>query len=305
MNFIRHIFKKHLVCILSIGFLIIFAVTMHVFAVDEWPYAPGATLNPGCSPTTPDCKVTIPAGGTLFSTLTAGNTTGGKNIVMTSGDKIVSSSGKNEATLSLDATADSSLLYHEGNLYSGITASFDGLQSKGVLQLLNNNGTDQIQWFWPTTPGGAGTFLKNDGSGNLSWEAAGGGASIVRETYVDLSAAQIKILNSHPVDTGISVGAGEAIEVISASMNFTANTEPYHSSFLSLVTRGSASNSDQVTFGPVLDRGTDLFVRGMLEGTAGSSQLIEGAHLLIQADADSDIGDGTARIYITYRIINL
>ena len=60
MNYIKRIFKKHLVCILSIIFLIIFAATMRVFA-NGWPYAPGATLNPGCGPTDEDCIVEIPS----------------------------------------------------------------------------------------------------------------------------------------------------------------------------------------------------------------------------------------------------
>jgi len=60
MNYIKRIFKKHLVCILSIFFLIIFAVTVRVFA-NGWPYAPGATLNPGCGPTDEDCIVEIPS----------------------------------------------------------------------------------------------------------------------------------------------------------------------------------------------------------------------------------------------------
>ena len=60
MNYIKRIFKKYLVCILSIFFLIIFAATMRVFA-NGWPYAPGATLNPGCGPTDEDCIVEIPS----------------------------------------------------------------------------------------------------------------------------------------------------------------------------------------------------------------------------------------------------
>jgi hypothetical protein len=58
MNYLKHIFKKHLISVLSLGFLIVFAVTLHIFAAPPpWPYAPGATLNPGCEPTDPTCIV--------------------------------------------------------------------------------------------------------------------------------------------------------------------------------------------------------------------------------------------------------
>ena len=60
MKLIQYVFKKYLVSILSIGFLIVFAATMRVFA-NGWPYAPGATLNPGCGPTDEDCIVEIPS----------------------------------------------------------------------------------------------------------------------------------------------------------------------------------------------------------------------------------------------------
>jgi len=56
MNFIKHILKKHFVSILSLGFLIVFATTLHSIA-----FNPGETLNPGCLPGAVGCSVTIPS----------------------------------------------------------------------------------------------------------------------------------------------------------------------------------------------------------------------------------------------------
>jgi len=75
---IRHILKNHLVSILSLGFLVVFITSFYIFAADPWPYAPGATLNPGCLPTDLDCKVNISSGsGTYIRTSPVGATVGG------------------------------------------------------------------------------------------------------------------------------------------------------------------------------------------------------------------------------------
>ncbi|MFA6524596.1 MAG: hypothetical protein WC264_03820 [Candidatus Paceibacterota bacterium] len=53
----KHISKNNLILIFSIIFLFIFSATINVFAT-AWPYAPGATLNPGCLPGVTNCVVT-------------------------------------------------------------------------------------------------------------------------------------------------------------------------------------------------------------------------------------------------------
>jgi hypothetical protein len=57
MNYLKHIFKKHLISVLSLGFLIVFAVTFHSIA-----YNPGETLNPTCAPGEAGCTVEISTG---------------------------------------------------------------------------------------------------------------------------------------------------------------------------------------------------------------------------------------------------
>ncbi|MFA6920141.1 MAG: hypothetical protein WC264_03810 [Candidatus Paceibacterota bacterium] len=165
-------------------------------------------------------------------------------------------------------------------------------------QVLTVNGKIKITQGVP----GAGKVLTSDADGLATWETPAGGASILQETFVDLSAAQIQTANSILINTGISVGAGEAIEVISASMNFTANTIPFTSQQLNLII-DTASTPQKSCVGSGLLSGVDYFT---VCGTAGDGdQFRDNVDLFIQADADSLVGDGTARIYISYRIITL
>jgi YVTN family beta-propeller protein len=124
---------------------------------------------------------------------------------------------------------------------------------------------------------------------------------IVKEKLIDLTSTQIQTANSAPVNTNISVNVGEAIEIISASMRFTANTNPFTSSVLSLITEGANTEQYKCTYGSNL---VNSFVK-CLQVESADNQFVDGAGLLIKADSDSLVGDGTVRIYITYKIITL
>jgi hypothetical protein len=118
---------------------------------------------------------------------------------------------------------------------------------------------------------------------------------------VSLNTTQIKNLNSVPIDTGISVGAGQAIEVISACVNWNGGTTPFFSfTYLSLII-------DTATYGwypPISDYSTNHFVPFVFDQSVGVDY-IENKRLMITADADSANGNGSADIYINYRIITL
>lgn len=61
-----HIFsyvKKHKTFFLSIGFLVVFVVTVSYATPPASPYNPGDTLDPGCAPGTTNCTVTVGGGG--------------------------------------------------------------------------------------------------------------------------------------------------------------------------------------------------------------------------------------------------
>jgi hypothetical protein len=127
---------------------------------------------------------------------------------------------------------------------------------------------------------------------------------LIKDVKISLNATQIQNGNTSPIDSGIPLpGTSEAIEVVSASINFTANTTPFLSSNIFLIT--DTLVDPQVTGVPILDGGSDAFVRFAISTTTVSS-MAENKKLLIQTDSDSvGTGDGEARLYITYRIITV
>ena len=333
MNFIKSIFKKHLVCILSICFLIIFTVTVRVFAV-AWPYAPGATLNPECEPTDPTCIV---KGGWLL-TGNAGTLDDGTYFIGTTNDIPFNIKVNNQKAGRIDSTlqntfygyqagdtnttgSDNTILGAFADVTLGTETNSIALGKGAIIDLPNQivfgqgqEGTLVTNWkiagvnyVMPSTHGNADDVLTaTDDLGTLSWIPAAGGASIVQETSVDLTAAQIKTLNSVPVNTGISVGVGEAIEVISTSMHFTAGSIVFDDR-ISLGLKTNNASYAQVDCGEI-DFTADSFIRCSLVSSGGTngSALLDAENLLIKTSADPVAdGNGTARIYITYRIITL
>jgi len=262
-NYIKHIFKKHLSAVLSIGFLIVFATTFHMLAdAPVGGYDPGETLNPDCLPGADDCVVTTPY-------LTTDATTGA--IALGYG----AIAATNEFTLPVTITN----WKFQGDSYA-----------------------------LPTAFGAAGSVLTDAaGDGILSWAAAGGGTSVVQEIEVDLTAAQIKTAFTVPINTGISVGAGEVIEVISASMKYTFNTTPFDNALsFSLIIDGMINAQTVCTDVGLGGAVADYFLKCIdVAYDTSSSQLVDGADLSVQGSADSAAGDGTAEIYIAYRIITL
>jgi hypothetical protein len=55
-------FRKHKTFLLSIGFLVVFAVTVSYATPPGSPYAPGDTLDPSCAPGDSNCYVALPSG---------------------------------------------------------------------------------------------------------------------------------------------------------------------------------------------------------------------------------------------------
>jgi len=80
------------------------------------------------------------------------------------------------------------------------------VNSSGNLTKINN-----ISYSWPASQGGASTILTNDGSGNLSWVAAGGGGTIGGSgttNYLAKFTASNAIDNSVIYDDGTNIGIG-------------------------------------------------------------------------------------------------
>ncbi len=130
----------------------------------------------------------------------------------------------------------------------------------------------------------------------------------LKEITVSLSADQIKSGFSSPIDTKIPLpGAEKAISFEGALIKFTSNSTPFTSEFFTFSTGNatatqakSASGSE----GTILDSDIDAFVR-VVPLQRGTTQLVQNELLFITVDSDSAVGDGTAIISITYKIVSL
>ncbi len=123
----------------------------------------------------------------------------------------------------------------------------------------------------------------------------------VKSIAVPVLAAQIQSGFSTPIDIGVSLSSGEAIEIISASCDWSANTTPYTSLFFYLWT-DFAPSFQFYDGGFCLSSGTNQFVKLTPQGFASNSIVIN-QHVFIRTDSDSFSGDGTGIFYITYRIL--
>lgn len=119
---------------------------------------------------------------------------------------------------------------------------------------------------------------------------------------LSLNAAQIKTLNSVPVQIVVAPGIGLAIEVESASVVFTFGTAPFSNSSVNLLTNTAAAN--QFSQSGVLNLGVSTFC-SLARVSTTSIQLVGNKQLYVTSNADSGGGDGGAKIYISYRIITL
>jgi hypothetical protein len=87
-------------------------------------------------------------------------------------------------------------IYNNGSLGVGTTAPSSMFSVGGSSQFqVNSSGNavriNDVPYSWPAAQGGAGSLLKNDGSGNLSW--AGTNAQVISQVYTYNSSANICI----------------------------------------------------------------------------------------------------------------
>ena len=119
-------------------------------------------------------------------------------------------------------------------------AEFDALKlegsSSGLITLLANATTTSYSLTFPAAQGGADQILKNDGSGNLSWEDDVGGATTLQEAYdggssITVSGSSVGIATSSAT-AGMAVtnsGTGQGITVLSTG-SFSKSIELNNSS---------------------------------------------------------------------------
>jgi len=121
---------------------------------------------------------------------------------------------------------------------------------------------------------------------------------------VSLSAAQIKTLNSVPVDAVAAPGANKAIEVVSASISFTWVGVAFDHAFPECGLKTDTAAANQAGGGD-FTLTASFFTRFTIFAT-NSTTVVANKKLQISAAADSTAsGDSTAKIYIQYRIINV
>ncbi|MFA6524632.1 MAG: hypothetical protein WCT38_03960, partial [Candidatus Paceibacterota bacterium] len=155
MNFLKHISKNNLFLILFFVFLFIFSATINVFATD-WPYAPGATLNPGCLPGATNCVVTGGWGLTGNS-----GTVDGTNFIGTTDNIPLNFRVNNVRAGKIDGTeANTFLGYQAGkSVTSGGKNTFLGASSGYIISSGYENSFFGYQAGYSNTIGAGNVFL--------------------------------------------------------------------------------------------------------------------------------------------------
>lgn len=122
---------------------------------------------------------------------------------------------------------------------------------------------------------------------------------------VSLTAAQIKTAFSVPIDSGIPLpSATQAIEVVSGSTKYTFGTVAFDFGMITVFGLKTDTANDYQMNAPTISGLTNSFAK-LEEVNATDIQLVVNKKLMITAYTDSATGDGTAIIYILYRIIQI
>ena len=131
------------------------------------------------------------------------------------------------------------------------------------------------------------------------------GEKFILSTKVSLSAAQIKTANSVPVSLISAPGAGKAIEVISASVNFQYGSVAFDSGSTAFELKINTASTRQFIASGYLNGTSSVFAL-MGVNSAITTQLVANEPLnFALSGADATVGDSTIDLYINYRIITL
>ena len=126
---------------------------------------------------------------------------------------------------------------------------------------------------------------------------------------VPLTSAQIKTLNSAPVELVSAQGAGKGIVLISTETKFTPGAVAFDNNAAFIQCPSAlAFSGEQAQMALFFDDATASVGKGNMigGGQADQKQIFDNESLIIKALADSTTnGDGTAVIYGTYKIINV
>lgn len=123
----------------------------------------------------------------------------------------------------------------------------------------------------------------------------------MQHTKINLTALQIQSLNTVPQPLIPAPGPGFAIQVISASVFYTFGTIAFLNTQLIIGGAGLATaqaTSPVILTSPVSNNAT-------FTHTNQVGNIADNTGMVISANADSVQGDGTAVVYVSYRVIQL
>lgn len=121
---------------------------------------------------------------------------------------------------------------------------------------------------------------------------------------LNITSLQIKSLNSAPLEIVASSLNGFAIEVISASASYSYGTVAYVGGSKIYLKTSTATLQQVETFAGFVTLTSSKFCK-MTIPTPNNIQIVNQQNLVVTADADSTLGDGTCTIYVCYRLITL
>jgi hypothetical protein len=211
----------------------------------------------------------------------AANAAGGSVTSVTASSPLSSSGG---------ATPDISLSGTISVLHGGTNLNYIAAGS-----VLAANSEDTYSAVTSTS----GTKVLTNTAGTISWETQ---TSVLSAT-VSLSSAQILALHDTPITIVSAPGSGYAIQVIAASVFFDYGGTPY-STYVDLELYETGLEP-QLQCVDLLDTTSDkfrnfIFINSVFTNIAGNASLLVGNQL-----GNPTSGNGTAKIYVTYRIITL
>lgn len=117
---------------------------------------------------------------------------------------------------------------------------------------------------------------------------------------LSLTAAQIKTLQSIPIEIVAAPGSGFFINVLSASIKYTYGTAVFASDTIDIYTSGDSSRHLQ---SPSFLSAAASVWKKMWHIEGDEDIVAENTAIKVRANADSPSGDGTAVIYLTYEIL--
>lgn len=185
--------------------------------------------------------------------------------------------------------------------YCGQPAYFNG-------RILIYRGTDGRCYPVPNQGGGGGGRGRPGAQGAQGAQGAsgGGGGGNLLTASRTLSAAEIRTANSNPITFIAAPGPGLAIKVIDSEVNYMPGGVGFTSNSFSLIIN-TATQAQTGGSGSYLTSGVSQTFGEMLEQNVADGQIqhVSNQSLLITTDSDSAVGNGTATIYLTYRLITL